>query len=150
MKHKFKFYTPRKDPKLARHKCVNKQCPWKVIAYLNKHDANEVIVDLVPRGRPKKERFRNDEICGLGRESAALQLIEPAGEGDDDVWVPYYCSTYGGREHSVLTTRLSDGENNLILREFPRYPFLIHAHIANFTFAICGCSSFIMPSFPQT
>jgi hypothetical protein len=47
IKYKFSFRTPHKDPQCARYKCVNKQCPWKVNAYLNKEDENEVIVDSV-------------------------------------------------------------------------------------------------------
>ena len=35
VKHKFSFKTPHKDPKRARYRCANKECPWKVNAHLN-------------------------------------------------------------------------------------------------------------------
>jgi hypothetical protein len=47
VKHKFSFKTPHKDPKRARYRCANKECPWKVNAYLNHENSNEVIVDSV-------------------------------------------------------------------------------------------------------
>ena len=47
----------------------------------------------VPRGRPKKERFRKEDIRGPRGEAAAQAMAEPAGDGDDEVWVPYHCST---------------------------------------------------------
>ena len=59
----------------------------------------------VPRGRPKKERFRKEDIHGPRGEAAARALQEPAGDGDDDIWVPYHCGTCGGRGHSTLTCR---------------------------------------------
>ena len=45
----------------------------------------------VPRGRPKKERFRKNNTRGPRGEAAAQAMIEPAGDGDDEVWVPYRC-----------------------------------------------------------
>ena len=51
----------------------------------------------VPRGRPKKERFRKDNIRGPRGEAAAQAIIEPVGDGDNEVWVLYYCSTCGER-----------------------------------------------------
>lgn len=59
----------------------------------------------VPRGRPKKERFRKEDVRGLRGEAAAAALIEPAGDGDDEIWVPYHCSTCGGRGHFSTTCR---------------------------------------------
>ena len=59
----------------------------------------------VPRGRPKKERFRKENVRGLRGEAAAQAMAEPAGEGDDEVWVPYYCSTCGQRGHFSTTCR---------------------------------------------
>src|SRR6266536_4682278 len=59
----------------------------------------------VPRGRPKKERFRKEDIRGPRGEGAAQAMAEPAGDGDDEVWVPYHCGTCGGRGHSALTCR---------------------------------------------
>jgi hypothetical protein len=50
----------------------------------------------VPRGRPKKERYRKEDVRGPRGQAAARQLEEPAGNGDDEVWVPYHCSTCGG------------------------------------------------------
>jgi hypothetical protein len=47
IKHKFSFKTPYKDPKRARCKCSNKDCPWKVNAHLDPDNENEVIVDTV-------------------------------------------------------------------------------------------------------
>ena len=35
VKYKFSFKTPHKDPKRARYKCKNKDCPWKVNTHLN-------------------------------------------------------------------------------------------------------------------
>jgi hypothetical protein len=32
IKHNFSFRTPHKDPKRARYRCTNKECPWKVNA----------------------------------------------------------------------------------------------------------------------
>jgi hypothetical protein len=59
----------------------------------------------VPRGRPKKERFRKADVRGHRGAAAGLQLAEPAGDGDDEIWVPYYCSTCGGRGHFSSTCR---------------------------------------------
>ena len=53
----------------------------------------------VPRGRPKKERFRKDKIQGPKREAAAQAMAEPTGDSDDEVWSPYYCFTCEGRGH---------------------------------------------------
>ena len=39
----------------------------------------------VPRGRPKKERFRKDNIRGPRGDAAALALAETADDSDDDV-----------------------------------------------------------------
>jgi hypothetical protein len=39
----------------------------------------------VPRGRPKKERYRKEDIYGPRGAAAARQLKEPAGDGDDEV-----------------------------------------------------------------
>jgi hypothetical protein len=47
VKHKFSFRTPHKDPKRARYRCKNKQCPWSINAHLNKENENEIIVDKV-------------------------------------------------------------------------------------------------------
>ena len=57
----------------------------------------------VPRGRPKKERFRKDKIRGRKGEAAAQAIAEPAGDSDDEVWSPYYCSTCGERGHFPST-----------------------------------------------
>jgi hypothetical protein len=59
----------------------------------------------VPRGRPKKERYRKEDIRGPRGAAAARQLEEPAGDGDDEVWTPYHCSTCGGRGHFSSTCR---------------------------------------------
>jgi hypothetical protein len=59
----------------------------------------------VPRGRPKKERFRKDNIRGPKGEAAAHAMAEPAGDVDDELWSPYHCSTYGGRAHFSTTCR---------------------------------------------
>jgi hypothetical protein len=59
----------------------------------------------VPRGRPKKERFRKEDVRGPRGAAAGLQLAEPAGDSDDEVWVPYHCSTCGGRGHFSSTCR---------------------------------------------
>lgn len=59
----------------------------------------------VPRGRPKKERYRKEGIRGPRGEAAAVALVEPAREGDDEVWVLYHCSTCGGRGHFSSTCR---------------------------------------------
>jgi hypothetical protein len=53
----------------------------------------------VPRGRPKKERFRKDKIRGPRGAAAAAMMAEPAGDGDDEVWSPYHCLTCGERRH---------------------------------------------------
>jgi hypothetical protein len=47
VKHKFSFKTPHKDPKRARYRCANKDCPWKVNAHRNPENNDEVIVDEV-------------------------------------------------------------------------------------------------------
>ena len=36
-------------------------------------------------------------------EAAAQAMAEPAGEGDNEVWVPYYCLTCGGQGHFLTT-----------------------------------------------
>ena len=59
----------------------------------------------VPRGRPKKERFRKDKIRGPKGEAAAQAMAEPAGDGDDEVWSPYHCSTCGERGHFSSTCK---------------------------------------------
>jgi hypothetical protein len=41
--------------------------------------------DRVPQGRPKKERYRKEDIRGPRGMAAARQLEEPAGNGDDEV-----------------------------------------------------------------
>jgi hypothetical protein len=56
----------------------------------------------VPRGRLKKGRFRKEDVRGPRGEAAAAALIEPAGDGGDEIWVPYHCSTCGGRGHFLL------------------------------------------------
>jgi hypothetical protein len=63
------------------------------------------LLTRVPRGRPKKERFRKDKIRGPRGEAVAQAMAEPAGDGDDEVWSPYHCSTYGGRGHFSSTCR---------------------------------------------
>jgi hypothetical protein len=57
------------------------------------------------RGRPKKERFRKDRIRGPRGEAAAQAMAEPAGDGDDEVWSPYHCSTCGRRGHFLVHVR---------------------------------------------
>ena len=47
IKYKFSFKTSHKDLKRAWYYYNNKDCPWKVIAYLNTDNKNEVIVNLV-------------------------------------------------------------------------------------------------------
>lgn len=47
VKHKFSFKVPHRDPKRARYRCTNKQCPWAINAHLNKENDNKVIVDTV-------------------------------------------------------------------------------------------------------
>jgi hypothetical protein len=59
----------------------------------------------VPRGRPKKERYRKEDIHGPRGVAAARQLEEPVGDGDDEVWRPYHCSICGGRGHFLSTYR---------------------------------------------
>lgn len=59
----------------------------------------------VPRGRPKKERFRKDKIRGPRGEAAAQAMAEPAEDDDDEVWSPYHCSTCRGRGHFSTTCR---------------------------------------------
>jgi hypothetical protein len=59
----------------------------------------------VPRGRPKRERFRKGETRAPRGEAAAATMVEPAGDGDDEVWVPYHCSTCGKRGHYSSTCR---------------------------------------------
>jgi hypothetical protein len=59
----------------------------------------------VPRGRPKKERYKKEDIRGPRGQEAARQLEEPAGDGDDEVWVPYHCSTCGGKGHFANTCK---------------------------------------------
>jgi hypothetical protein len=59
----------------------------------------------VPRGRPKKERFRKEDVRGPRGAAAAAQLAGPAHDGDDEVWTPYHCSTCGGRGHFSSTCR---------------------------------------------
>jgi hypothetical protein len=39
----------------------------------------------VPRGRPKKKRFRKDKIRGPKEEAAAQAMAEPAGDVDDEL-----------------------------------------------------------------
>ena len=39
----------------------------------------------VPRGRPKKERFRKQDIRGPRGEAAEQATAEPAGDGDNEV-----------------------------------------------------------------
>jgi hypothetical protein len=59
----------------------------------------------VPRGRPKKVRFRKDKIRGPRGEAAAQAMAEPAGDSDDEVWSPYHCSTCRERGHFSSTCR---------------------------------------------
>lgn len=59
----------------------------------------------VPYGRPKKERFRKDDVRRPRGAAAADQLARPAGDGDDEIWKPYHCSTCGGRGHFSSTCR---------------------------------------------
>jgi hypothetical protein len=59
----------------------------------------------VPRGRPKKERFRKEDVRGPRGVAAARQLVELAVDGEEEVWVPYHCSTCGGRGHYSSTCR---------------------------------------------
>jgi hypothetical protein len=47
IKHKFSFKVSHKDKRRARYKCNNKDCPWSVVAHLNRENKNEVIVDIV-------------------------------------------------------------------------------------------------------
>jgi hypothetical protein len=47
VKHKFSFKTLHKDPKRARYRCANKDCPWKVNAHRNPENNDEVIVGEV-------------------------------------------------------------------------------------------------------
>ena len=61
--------------------------------------------NVVPRGRLKKERFRKENIRGPQGEAAAQVMAEPAGGGDDEVWVPYHYSTCGERGHFSTTCR---------------------------------------------
>jgi hypothetical protein len=42
-------------------------------------------ITRVPRGRPKKERYRKEDIRGPRGAAAVAQLEEPAGDGDDEV-----------------------------------------------------------------
>jgi len=39
----------------------------------------------VPRGRPKKERFRKDKIRGLRGEATAQAMAKPARDANDEV-----------------------------------------------------------------
>jgi len=39
----------------------------------------------VPRGRPKKERFRKDKIRGPRGEATTQAMAEPARDADDEV-----------------------------------------------------------------
>jgi hypothetical protein len=44
--------------------------------------------------------FRKGETRAPKGEAAPVAMVdqaEPAGDGDDEVWVPYYCSTCGRR-----------------------------------------------------
>jgi hypothetical protein len=47
IKHKFSFKVSHKDKRRAWYKCNNKDCPWSVVAHLNRENKNEVIVDIV-------------------------------------------------------------------------------------------------------
>src|SRR6266487_1414948 len=47
IKYKFSFRVPHKDPKRARYRYTNKDCPWTVNAHINKENENEIIVDKV-------------------------------------------------------------------------------------------------------
>jgi len=44
-------------------------------------------------------------VRGPRGNAAAVAMMEPAGEGDDEVWVPYHCSTCGGRGHFSSTCK---------------------------------------------
>jgi len=59
----------------------------------------------VLRGRPKKERFRKENVRGPRGEAVAQAMAEPAREGDDEVWVLYHCSTCRQRGHFSTTCR---------------------------------------------
>jgi hypothetical protein len=54
---------------------------------------------------PKKEIYRKKDIRGPRGQAAARQLEEPAGDGNDEVWVPYNCLTCGGRGHFASTCK---------------------------------------------
>jgi hypothetical protein len=71
----------------------------------------------VPRGRPKKERFRKDKIRGPRGVAAAQAMAEPAGDDGDEVWSPYHCSTCGGRGHFLLLAgdHTSKGSEGIVL-----------------------------------
>jgi hypothetical protein len=56
-------------------------------------------------GRPKKERFRKGKIRGPKGAAAAAMMAEPAGDGDDEVWSPYHCSTCGEKGHFLRPVR---------------------------------------------
>ena len=43
------------------------------------------LLTRVPRGRPKKERYRKEDIHGPRGAAAARQLEEPVGDGDNEV-----------------------------------------------------------------
>ncbi len=57
------------------------------ITNLQKHNISEYSPPLtrVPRGRPKKERFREGKREGHGGNAVAEALVEPAGDGDDEI-----------------------------------------------------------------
>ena len=59
----------------------------------------------VPRGRPKKERFRKGKERGPRGVAAAQALVEPAEEGDDEIWSLYHYSICRGRGHFYTTYR---------------------------------------------
>jgi hypothetical protein len=59
----------------------------------------------VPRGRPKKERFRKGKKRGPRWDAAAQALVEPANDGDDEIWSLYHCSTCGRRGHFYTTCK---------------------------------------------
>ena len=68
----------------------------------------------MPRGRPKKERFRKGETRAPRGEAAAAAIVEPAGDSDDEEWSPYHCSTCEGREHfsSIYKGLTSKGDDD--------------------------------------
>ena len=55
--------------------------------------------------RIRTRLFRKGETRAPKGDAAAAAMAEPAGDGDDEVWVPYHFSTCGRRGHYSSTCR---------------------------------------------